>query len=78
MAEQKEKVDDCASAYENAQTETELTSITSELELQTKTMNDLLAKDKLTYTEQGQAQKDLAIGSAELINKQYGKTIFRQ
>lgn len=96
LEEQKEKVDECASAYESAQTE--LSSITSEFESQTQAMNDLLAKDKLTYAEQGQleelqqitkelqiqkdiadrkegqSQKDLAVESAKLINKQYGKT----
>lgn len=95
LEEQKEKVDECASAYESAQTE--LSSITSELESQTQAMNDLLAKDKLTYAEKGQleelqqitkelqiqkdiadrkefqSQKDLAIESAKLVNKQYGK-----
>lgn len=55
LEEQKEKVDECASAYESAQTE--LSSITSELESQTRAMNDLLAKDKLTYAEQGQLEE---------------------
>lgn len=55
LEEQKEKVGECASAYESAQTE--LSSITSELETQTQVMNDLLAKDKLTYTEKGQLEE---------------------
>ena len=96
--EQAEKVEALSSAYESAQSEVD--SINKELESQTKLMNDLLAKEKLTYTEQGQleelkditkelqiqadiaektaekAKRDLAVESADLINKQYGTKTF--
>lgn len=54
-AEQAEKVEELASAYKSAQSEVD--SINKELESQTNLMNDLLAKDKLTYAEQGQLEE---------------------
>lgn len=83
VEEQKEKVEKSLSAYEDAKSE--LSGITSELENQEQAMDDLLAKDKLTYTEKGQLeelqaitkelriQKDLAEKEKDRTEKQLAK-----
>ena len=52
VEEQKEKMEESLSAYEDAKSE--LSSITTELENQEQAINELLAKEKLTYAENGQ------------------------
>ena len=52
IKEQKEKVDEAKSSYEEIHTE--LSSISKELKTQEQEINALLAKDKLTYAEKGQ------------------------
>lgn len=63
IEEQTQAVEDAKSAYED--TQSELESITSELEEQSATMDELLAKDKLTYAEESQLQ-ELKDTTAEL------------
>lgn len=53
--EQKEIVDESIASYKDAKNELE--TITSELENQTKAMDELLRKDGLTYAEQGQLEE---------------------
>ncbi len=55
LEEQKEKVEECTSAYESAKSE--LSSVSSELESQTELMDELNSKSKLTYAEQGQLEE---------------------
>ena len=55
LDEQKEKLDAASSAYDESKTALE--SITTELKTQSKLMNDLLAKDNLTYAEEGELEK---------------------
>lgn len=83
VKEQKEAMEDSLSAYEDAKSE--LSSITTELETQTQAMDELLAKDKLTYAEKGQLeelqaitrelriQKDLAEKEEDRTEKQLAK-----
>lgn len=52
---QKEKMDDAVTSYEEVKDE--LASITTELESQQETIDELLAKDKLTYAEEGQLEE---------------------
>ena len=55
VEEQKEKMEDSVSAYNDAKTELE--NITTELTNQEQAMDDLLKKDKLTYAEKGQLKE---------------------
>lgn len=83
VEEQKEKMEESLSAYEDAKSE--LSSITTELENQEQAMNELLAKEKLTYAEKGQLeelqaitrelriQKDLAEKEEDRTEKQLAK-----
>lgn len=95
LEEQKEKVEECVSAY--SASKSELQSISSELLEQQKLMSNLQRKEKLTYAEKGElerlqkitaelqiqedlakqneerTQKELAIQSANLVNRQFGK-----
>lgn len=83
VEEANEALDESLSQYN--ETKSELESINSELESQKKAMDDLLAKDKLTYAEQGQLeelqeitkelllQKDIAERKAESDAKQVAK-----
>lgn len=83
VKEQKEKMEDSLSAYKDAKSE--LSNITTELENQEQAMDDLLAKEKLTYAEQGQLeelqaitrelriQKDLAEKEEERTQKEVAK-----
>lgn len=80
VEEQKEKMEDSVSAYNDAKTELE--NITTELTNQEQAMDDLLKKDKLTYAEKGQLeelekiteqlriQKDLAEKGEEKAQKE--------
>ena len=80
VEEQKEKMEDSISAYNDAKTELE--NITTELTNQEQAMDDLLKKDKLTYAEKGQLeelekiteqlriQKDLAEKDEEKAKKE--------
>ena len=80
VEEQKEKMADSVSAYNDAKTELE--NITTELTNQEQAMDDLLKKDKLTYAEKGQLkelekiteqlriQKDLAEKDEEKAQKE--------
>ena len=94
VEEQKEKIEESLSAYEDAKSE--LSSISTELKNQEQALSDLLAKEKLTYVEKGQleelqaitnelriqkdlaekeearTEKQLAIDTTELFNKQFG------
>lgn len=67
VKEQKEKMEDSLSAYEDAKSE--LSNITTELESQEKAMNNLLKKDKLTYAEKGQLEELQAITQELRIQK---------
>ncbi len=67
VKEQKEKMEDSLSVYKDAKSE--LSNITTELENQEQAMNDLLAKEKLTYAEQGQLEELQAI-TRELLLQQ--------
>lgn len=83
VEEQKEKMEESLSAYEEAKSE--LSSITAELESQEQEMDELLAKEKLTYAEKGQLeelqaitkelriQKDLAEKEEDRTEKQLAK-----
>lgn len=83
VEEANEALDESLSQYEESKSELE--SLTSELESQKKAMDDLLAKDKLTYAEKGQLeelkeitkelllQKDIAERKAESDAKQVAK-----
>lgn len=83
VEEQKEKMEESLSAYEDAKSE--LSGITTELENQEQAMNELLAKEKLTYAEKGQLeelqaitrelriQKDLAEKEEDRTEKQLAK-----
>lgn len=83
VEEANEALDESISKYN--ETKSELKSLTSELESQQKAMDDLLAKDKLTYAEQGQLeelqeitkelllQKDIAERKAESDAKEVAK-----
>lgn len=55
VEEQKEKMEDSVSAYNDAKTELE--NITTELTNQEQAMDGLLKKDKLTYAEKGQLKE---------------------
>lgn len=80
VEEQKEKMEDSVSVYNDAKTELE--NITTELTNQEQAMDDLLKKDKLTYAEKGQLeelekiteqlriQKDLAEKDEEKAKKE--------
>ena len=77
VKEQKEKMEDSLSAYKDAKSE--LSNITTELENQEQTMDDLLAKEKLTYAEQGQLEELQAITrelriQKDLAEKEEGRT----
>lgn len=67
VKEQKEKMEDSLSAYNDAKSE--LSNITTELENQEQAMDDLLAKEKLTYAEQGQLEELQAITKELRIQK---------
>lgn len=67
VEEQKEKMEESLSAYEDAKSE--LSSITTELESQEQAMDELLAKEKLTYAEKGQLEKLQAITKELRIQK---------
>lgn len=67
VEEQKEKMEESLSAYEDAKSE--LSNITTELESQEQAMNELLAKEKLTYAEKGQLEELQAITQELLIQK---------
>lgn len=67
VEEQKEKMEESLSAYEDAKSE--LSSITTELENQEQAMNELLAKEKLTYAEKGQLEELQAITRELRIQK---------
>ncbi len=77
VKEQKEKMEDSLSAYNDAKNE--LSNITTELENQEQAMDDLLAKEKLTYAEQGQLEELQAITKElriqkDLAEKEEGRT----
>ena len=77
VKEQKEKMEDSLSAYKDAKSK--LSNITTELENQEQTMDDLLAKEKLTYAEQGQLEELQAITrelriQKDLAEKEEGRT----
>lgn len=77
VKEQKEKMEDSLSAYKDAKSE--LSNITTELENQEQAMDDLLAKEKLTYAEQGQLEELQAITrelriQKDLAEKEEGRT----
>lgn len=77
VKEQKEKMEDSLSVYKDAKSE--LSNITTELENQEQAMNDLLAKEKLTYAEQGQLEELQAITrelriQKDLAEKEEGRT----
>lgn len=55
IEEQKEKMEDSLSAYNDAKSE--LKNITTELDDQKQAMDDLLGKEKLTYAEKGQLEE---------------------
>ena len=55
VEEQREAMENSVSAYEEAQTA--LSNTTTELENQEQAMDDLLAKEKLTYAEKGQLEE---------------------
>lgn len=77
IEEQKEKMEESLSAYEDAKSE--LSNITTELETQEQTMDDLLGKEKLTYAEKGQLEElqkitqELRI-QKDLAEKEEGRT----
>lgn len=83
VEEQKEKMEESLSAYEDAKSE--LSSITTELETQEQAIDKLLDKEKLTYAEKGQLeelqaitrelriQKDLAEKEEDRTEKQLAK-----
>lgn len=77
VKEQKEKMEDSLSTYKDAKSE--LSNITTELENQEQAMDDLLAKEKLTYAEQGQLEELQAITKElriqkDLAEKEEGRT----
>ena len=77
VKEQKEKMEDSLSVYKDAKSE--LSNITTELENQEQAMDDLLAKEKLTYAEQGQLEELQAITrelriQKDLAEKEEGRT----
>ena len=77
VEEQKEKMEESLSAYEDAKSE--LSGITTELENQEQAMNELLAKEKLTYAEKGQLEELQAITQElriqkDLAEKEEGRT----
>lgn len=55
VEEQKEKMEDSLSAYNDAKSELE--NITTELDNQEQAMDELLGKEKLTYAEKGQLEE---------------------
>lgn len=55
VEEQKEKMEDSLSAYNDAKSELE--NITTELDNQKQAMDELLGKEKLTYAEKGQLEE---------------------
>lgn len=55
VEEQKEKMEDSLSAYNDAKSELE--NITTELDNQKQAMDELLGKEKLTYVEKGQLEE---------------------
>ncbi len=67
VEEQKEKMEESSSAYEDAKSK--LSNIASELESQEQAMDDLLAKGNLTYAEKGQLEKLQAITKELRIQK---------
>ncbi len=67
IKEQKEKLEASSSVYEDAKNK--LSNVTTELEKQEQAMDDLLAKEKLTYTEQGQLETLQAITKELRIQK---------
>ena len=77
IEEQKEKMEESLSAYEDAKSE--LSSVTTELENQKQAMDELLAKEKLTYAEKGQLEELQAITQElriqkDLAEKEEGRT----
>lgn len=77
VEEQKEKMEESLSAYEDAKSE--LSGITTELENQEQAMGELLAKEKLTYAEKGQLEELQAITQElriqkDLAEKEEGRT----
>lgn len=67
VKEQKEKMENSLSAYKDARSE--LSNISTELESQEQAMDDLLAKEKLAYAEQGQLEELQAITRELRIQK---------
>lgn len=67
VEEQKEKMEDAFSTYKD--TQSKLSNITTELESQEQAVDDLLKKDKLTYTEKGQLEELQAITQELRIQK---------
>lgn len=65
--EQREVMEEAISTYETAQSE--LSSITSELESNEKAMSELLSKDKLTFAEKGQLEELKEINAELRIQK---------
>ena len=77
VEEQKEKMEESLSAYEDAKSE--LSNIKTELESQEQAMDELLAKEKLTYAEKGQLEELQAITQElriqkDLAEKEEGRT----
>lgn len=77
VEEQKEKMEDSLSAYNDAKSELE--NITTELDNQEQAMDELLGKEKLTYAEKGQLEElqqiteELRI-QKDLAEKEEGRT----
>lgn len=77
VEEQKEKMEDSLSAYNDAKSELE--NITTELDNQEQAMDELLRKEKLTYAEKGQLEElqqiteELRI-QKDLAEKEEGRT----
>ena len=67
VEEQKGKMEESLSAYEDAKSE--LSNITTELKSQEQAMDELLAKEKLTYAEKGQLEELQAITRELRIQK---------
>lgn len=71
VEEQREAMENSVSAYEEAQTA--LSNTTTELENQEQAMDDLLAKEKLTYAEKGQLEELKQITDELRIQKDLNK-----
>ena len=71
VEEQKEKMEDSLSAYNDAKSELE--NITTELDNQKQAMDELLGKEKLTYAEKGQLEELQQITEELRIQKDLAK-----